>query len=173
MTLKYVLAFCFISLLSNLTLSQTTELPSFNFENYEFPKVVVVDVKDKEAKVIRDKTQGWINRYFTKEQLIESENSDGVLFVNAVSPNLLSIKNLSNDLKYTIKISFRDQKYRLEIMQMSYKYYTEFIGITPLNLKTDNALKKDLVRSELILTSFFDEINLSLYNSILNDIDEW
>jgi hypothetical protein len=173
MTLKYVIAFCFVSLLSNLSLSQTSELPSFNFQNYEFPKVIVVDIKGKEEKAIRDKTQSWIKSYFIDEQLIKSENSEGVLLVNAVSPNLLSIKNLSNDLKYTIKISFRDQKYRLEIMQMSYKYYTEFIGITPLNLKTDNALKKDLVRSELILTSFFDEINLSLYNSILNDTDEW
>jgi|AntRauTorckE5430_2_1112549.scaffolds.fasta_scaffold67552_1 hypothetical protein len=173
MTLKYVLAFCFISLLSNITLSQTTELPSFNFENYEFPKVVVVDVKDKEAKVIRDKTQGWINRYFTKEQLIGSENSEGTLVINAVTKNLISIKNLSNDLRYTLKISFRDQKYRLEISQISYEYYTEFRRITSLSLRTDNAIKKDLVKSQPILTSYFNDLNLNLYNSVLNDNDEW
>jgi hypothetical protein len=173
MTLKYVLAFCSISLLSNLSLSQTTELPSFNFENYEFPKVAVVDVKDKEAKVIRDKTQSWINSYFTKEQLIESENSEGTLVVNAVTKNLLSIKNLSNDLKYTLKISFRDQKYRLEISQISYKYYTEFRRITSLDLKISNTIKKDLVKSQPILTSYFNDLNLSLYNSVLNDIKEW
>ncbi|AFU67170.1 hypothetical protein P700755_000100 [Psychroflexus torquis ATCC 700755] len=173
MTFKYVLAFCFISLLSNLSLSQTTELPSFNFENYEFPKVVVVDVKEKKAKVIRDKTQSWIDSYFTKEQLIGSENSEGTLVVKAVSKNLLSIKNLSNDLIYTLKISFRDQKYRLEISQISYNYYTEIRRITPLNLKTDDAIKKDLVKSQPILTSFFNDLNLNLYNSILKDNDEW
>ena len=173
MTLKYVLAFCFISLLSNLTLSQTTELPSFNFENYEFPKIIVVDVKDKEAKVIRNKTKSWINSYFTKEQLIRSENSEGTLIVNAVTKNLISIKNLSNDLRYTIKISFRDQKYRLEISQISYEYYTEFRRITPLNFRNDNAIKKDLVKSQPILTSYFNDLNLNLYNSVVNDNDEW
>jgi len=86
---------------------------------------------------------------------------------------LLKIKNLPTDLKYNLKISLRNEKYRLEISSLAYKYYTEYREISDVNLIKDDIIKQDLLESRQIIASFLNTLNTNLYKSITEDYNEW
>ncbi len=149
------------------------DLPELNFDNYDFPKSIVVDVKGKNQLQLKENIQNWMKSYFSESSLIDSQFSDHTFLITARENRLLKVKNLTSDLRYQLKISLRDDKYRFEVSSISYKYYTEFRPIANVNLITDEIIKRDLLGSRSTLSSFFKDLNLALYNFIRNDQDEW
>lgn len=155
------------------SLSQESDLPQLSFEDYELPKAIVVDVESKSKTQLRSHIENWLDDYYTDSTLIESRFSDQTFMITAIETRLLKVKNLPCDLKYQLKISIRDYKYRFEITSLHYKYYTEYRSIANVNLIKDDKMKSDLLESNSVLSSFFNDLNNELYNSITNNQDDW
>ncbi|MBQ0739714.1 hypothetical protein J9332_36015, partial [Aquimarina celericrescens] len=56
--------------------SQTKDLPKFDFENYNFSKAIVVEVKGKGKVQLEDDLRSWINSYFNESTLLDSKFSE-------------------------------------------------------------------------------------------------
>lgn len=153
--------------------SQSKDLPKFDFENYYFPKALVIDVKDKNQVQLKNDVRSWIKNYFTESSLIDYSYSENSFLITGKSIRLLKIKNLPTDLKYDIKISLRDNKYKFEIKKIYYKYYTEFREISNVNLIKDDIIKNDLLESRSIISSFFHDLNSNLFNTITAENNGW
>lgn len=153
--------------------SQTKDLPKFDFDNYNFPKAVVVDVADKDKVQLEDDLRSWINSYFNESTLLNSKLSENSFLISGKSIRFLKIKNLPTDLKYDIKISLRDQKYRFEVRALYYKYYTEYRVISNVDLIKDDVIKRDLLESRSIITAFINNLNSNLYRYITKENNEW
>lgn len=155
------------------SISQDNDLPELKFDDYDFPKSIVVNVEGKSQLQLKDKIQNWVDSYYSESSLLDSSFSDQTFRITAIENRLLKVKNLRSDLKYNLKISLRDNKYRFEVLSTSYSYYTEFRPIANINLITDEIIKADLLDSRSTLSSFFKDLNLELYNFIMNNQDEW
>lgn len=153
--------------------SQTEDLPKFDFDDYRFPKSVVIDVKSKNKNELKASIQNWLDSHFTETSLIESNYTEDTFTITAIEERLLKVKNLTSDLKYRLNISIRDQKYRLEISSIRYKYYTEYRPIANLNLIKDEIIKNDLINSQSTLSSFFQDLNLELFSYISSTTEDW
>ena len=136
--------------------SQTKDMPKFDFDNYNFPNAIVVEVKGKGKVQLEDDLRSWINSYFNESTLLDSKFSEDSFLISGKSLRFLKIKNLPTDLKYDIKISLRDQKYRFEVRALYYKYYTEYRIISDVDLIKDDVIKKDLLESRSIITAFIN-----------------
>lgn len=169
---KYI----FLALMIFITtssISQNKDLPELNFETYDFPKSIVVNVEGKNQLQLKSKIQNWLDNYYSESSLLNSKFSDQAFTITAKENRLLKVKNLTSDLRYQLKISLRDNKYRFEVSSISYSYYTEFRPIANVNLINDEIIKRDLLDSRSTLSSFFKDLNLALFNSIKKDQDEW
>ncbi|GAA0761874.1 DUF4468 domain-containing protein [Psychroflexus lacisalsi] len=153
--------------------SQTKDLPKFDFENYNFSKAIVVEVKGKGKVQLEDDLRSWINSYFNESTLLDSKFSEDSFLISGKSLRFLKIKNLPTDLKYDIKISLRDQKYRFEVRALYYKYYTEYRIISDVDLIKDDVIKKDLLESRSIITAFINNLNSNLFRYITKENNEW
>lgn len=153
--------------------SQTEDLPKFDFDDYKFPKSVIIDVESKDKNELKASIKNWLDNNFTETSLIQSNYTEDTFTITAIEKRLLKVKNLTSDLKFHLNISLRDHKYRLEISSISYKYYTEYRPIANLNLINDEIIKNDLLDSRSTLSSFFRDLNLDLYAYIKNTSQDW
>lgn len=155
------------------SVGQDKDLPELNFDNYNFPKSIVINVDDKSQAQLKAKIQNWLKDYYSESTLLESKFSDQAFLITALELRILEVKNLTSDLKYHLKISIRDHKYKLEVSSISYKYYTEYRPIANVNLIKDEIIKQDLLDSRSVITAFFSDLNSDLYDYVKNDRDDW
>lgn len=168
------LSLLFILLMISLSSSsQNEELPEFNFENYSFPKAVVVNVENKTQEELKKQLDNWVSMYYDNSTLKEKKFSNNTMLISGQARRLLKVKNLTTDLFYHLKISLRENKYRMEISSISYKYYTEQIDISNINLIKDKIIKRDLEESKTVISSFFKDLNLEFYRFLSNTNEEW
>lgn len=152
---------------------QEENIDKLKFDTYDFPKAVVIDVKNKNQASLKKKVEAWIESYFTEITLDKSSFSKNTFFISAQSERFLKVKNLPSDLKFEIKISLRDNKYRFEVTNLNYKYYTEYRQISDVNLIKDEVIKKDLDQSRSLLSTFFNNLNSDLYQFIISENTDW
>lgn len=155
------------------SISQDKDLPELDFDDYDFPKSIVVNVDGKSQLQLEAQVQNWVDDYYSETSLLDCEFTEHNFSITARENRLLKIKNLSSDLIYELRIYLRDNKYKLEITSLKYKYYTEFRPIENVNLIKDDIIKSDLLDSRSTLSSFFKDLNYNLFNSIRNEQDQW
>lgn len=160
-------------LISMSSLGQDKDLPELNFDDYNFPKSIVINVDDKSQAELKKDIQSWLKSYYSESSLIESTFSDQTFMITAQENRLLKVKNLTSDLRYQLKISLRNNKYRFEVTSISYKYYTEYRPIANINLINDDIIKRDLLNSRSIISAFFNDLNSNLFDDLKNDSDNW
>jgi hypothetical protein len=170
--LKFI-AFFLFSLISTLSFGQEDKLAQLDFDAYNFPKAVVINIENNSESFLKERIQNWIDTQFTETSLIETRFQDNTFYIRALSERLLKVKNFPSDLKYNLKISFRDGKYRFEVTSISYRYYTEFLEIANINFIKDEKIRKDLDQNRPLLSSFFNTLNSNLYQFIISKNSDW
>jgi hypothetical protein len=160
-------------IISVTSVAQTKELPKFDFKTYDFPQAVVVEVSGKDKSYLKGNIERWIGNYFTDFTLLNSEFKNDTFTVNAKENRFFEIKNLPTELHYQLKLSLKDNRYRFEVTSLSYKYYTELYVINNINLIKDDVIKNDLENSRNLLSTFFNTMNLELYNFIQSNNQDW
>ena len=155
------------------SVGQQENTPEFNFEDYRFPKSIVNNVDNLASSEIKTKTQSWIDSYFTENQIRNIEISENEINISGLANRLISVKNLTTDVKFDVKISFRNNKYKLEIISLYYKYYTEFREVSNIKFIKDDIIRKDLERSKSSFTSFFNDLNKDLHDYLMTQNSSW
>lgn len=170
---RYFLSGCFILFFMFTSVGQTDTSPQFNFDDYGFPKSIVNEINGMRASEIKSQTQSWIDSFFSEEQILNLNTLETSIELTAKAYRLISIKNLTTDIKFKLKISFRDNKYRLEISSLYYKYYTEYIEVSNIKFIKDELIRKDLEESESSFETYFNDMNTDLNKYIRSQDSSW
>jgi hypothetical protein len=73
---------------------------------------------------------------------------------------LLKVRNQSSNLTYVLEISFKDNKYKFEIMSLLYDNNTDYKKIP--NFKTDPKMIKNFGTTPTDIETYFNNLNESL-----------
>lgn len=90
--------------------------------------------------------------------------------IDGIATGLLKIKGNSFNLSYVIEISFKDNKYRFEIISLLYENSTDYKKIP--NFKTDKKLTKNFGDTPVEIENYFNKLNLSLKDYIIGKSEE-
>ncbi|MDV4024434.1 hypothetical protein CMT52_08815 [Elizabethkingia anophelis] len=133
---------------------------------------IVTDVTGKTASEIYNKTLEWINRtYKNPDKVILSKIENNYIRIEGASNNIYVLNALGSenptDSKYQLEISFKDGKYKLDIIEL--KYLAPQVGWT--NIPFDFFYKKDGELKSMFkftnkIPTYFNSLNKNLYNYI-------
>ena len=129
--------------------AQETE---FKFTKEGFTDYVVNSIEGKTAQELYNKTLDWINvTYKNPNSVIKAKIENEYIRIEGVSSKLLCVKTLGlltcNDAKYQIEISFKDGKYKFDLIKLE-EYipqtkYTYNSGWSDISLTNTTAYYKE------------------------------
>ena len=144
--------------ISNLSFSQETE---FKFDKEGFTDFVVTQCEGKTQTELYKKALDWVSvTYKNPKEVIKAE----------IENNFIRIESTSDGLTYLIEISFKDDKYKFDVL--SYVHDLTKTNILEMDQWYDNNGNIKNKRLEKIVSSHekkFNDLNLSLNNYINND----
>lgn len=170
---RYFTSGLFILFFIFTSTGQTNSLPQFNFDDYRFPKSIVIEINGVNASEIKNQSQSWIDSFFSEDQIINWQTSERGIELTGKAYRLISVKNLTTDIKFDLEISFRDNKYKLELTSLYYKYYTEYIEVSNIKFIKDELIRKDLEQSKSSFETYFNDMNTDLYMYIRSQDNSW
>lgn len=149
----------------------------FTFTKDGFSKFVVTECggKDNGQKDLYQKTLDWVSVTYKNpnETIVSKVDNDNVV-IEGLSDNLLCLNYLGeknfNNAKYTIKISFKNGKYKLEVIDIkSYSTPSEYVKGGWYDVKLDTTEDYYNQKGELReLYQFYPEVLTSFLNG-MND----
>lgn len=176
MKLRIVILLTFAALTSNSN-AQTTNGSNnkiFQYTELGLNDFVVTDIESMSKEEIYHKTLNWIKETYKNPDLVlKTKIENEKVRIDAIANQLLKVKNLALDLNYTIEISFKDSKYKFEIISLLYNNITDYKKI--LNFKTDSKMIKNFGTSPTDIENYFNDLNngLGAYITGKNKKDDW
>jgi hypothetical protein len=114
---KILLAFLFITGLTN---AQETD---FKFTKEGFTDYAVGTVPNKKASEMYKKALDWVSvTYKNPKEVIKAQIENDYIRIEGGKSNMLCVKSLGitlcNDARYQIEISFKDEKYKFDVIKL-------------------------------------------------------
>lgn len=173
--------------------SQNTE---FNITDDGFTQFIVTEIPDVSKETAYKKTIDWVNREFnTPDKVIKGTIDGEYIRMEGVSNKAMRYQAIGGiiywPIKFEIEISFKDNKYKFEIISLKEKnyMYPQFSNdpFMELNLSKTKSSGYDPIRKSngkfrsrykyvTDLPIYFNELNKTLKEYILgsnNSIDNW
>ncbi len=146
---------------------------AFEFTKNGLNNFIVTNVENKSKAEIYTQTYGWIlKNYKNPDQVINSKIENEYIKIEGIQPNLLCLKsNLCTDVKYTLTFSFKDNKYKVEILNIEQKMpelgWVHFTGLEDGKFYfEDNGELKSKFKLYQELPKFFNNLNSSIADYI-------
>lgn len=161
---KIFLIILFVTLYSN---SQETE---FKFTHDGFTDYIVTKCPGKTQAELFKKTFYWASTTFKNPKLIKSTLENDYIIIKATSKNLICFNSLTKSCasgKFVVKISFKDEKYKFDVISVEYVYSEEK---TELNITNPSVYynNKGELRSTYKyfpeIADYFNSLNANLKN---------
>ena len=135
---------------------------------------VVTDVENKTTKEIYQKSINWIKEtYRNPNTVIKSQIEDESIRFEGISNNAGAVGNGLYSVKYSIKISVKDYKYKFEVIEFELlNCPIKKNGWNPSDksfFKEDGSPRKPWKDYPKSIETLFDELNNSLKNYIIKD----
>jgi hypothetical protein len=157
-----------------------TELPQFEYKEKMLNEFVVVQTENKTAADLYRLSTNWIKEtYKNPNEVIKSTIDNEMIRLNGVSMSGIGIKALGMitrySVNYTISIYFKDNKYRIELNEISYNIPPSKYNLSGMKIDLKSSVdfynKKNLLRSMYETIPFevedtMNNLNLSLFNYI-------
>jgi hypothetical protein len=132
---------------------------------------IVTEIENISKDVIYNKSLNWVNEtYKNPDAVLKMKIENEKIRIDAIASGLLKIKGNSFNLSYVVEISFKDNKYRFEIISLLYDNATDYKKIP--NFKTDKKLIKNFGDTPLEIENYFNKLNLSLKDYIIGKSEE-
>ena len=167
----------FFLLLTLLLFSQQKE---FEFTKSGINNFIVTEIANKSKAEIYTQTYNWIlKNYKNPDEVINSKIENEFIKIQGIKSNLLCLKsNLCTDVKYTLAFSFKDNKYKMEIINIEQRMpeigWVHFSGLEDGKFYFENngELKSKFKLYEE-LPKFFNNLNSSIsdYTEVKNKED--
>lgn len=170
-----------ISLLTNLFFYGQTE--KFKYDQTGLTKFVVTDVENVDNKTIYKKTINWIKEtYKNPDVVINAEIEDESVRFTGITSKKVEVYSdfgelLFYDIKYTIKVSTKDFKYKFEVISFELIdcYWTVNFK-KPINeeiYKKDGSIRKKWRNFPKSIEDIFDGLNFELKNYLQKGKEGW
>lgn len=162
----------FILAISLIGFAQSGSLKTTKFEYSEngLNDYVVVNIDAKSKVEIYSKTMNWIKETYKNPDLVlKMKIENEKLRLDALAINLLKCRGLRQNLNYTLEISFKENKYKFEIVSLLYET-TDYKAIP--NFKTDTRMIKNFGNTPTDIENYFNKLNKNLEEYICNKVDD-
>ena len=148
----------------------------FKFSKEGFTDFLVVECEKKTQSELYKKTLDWVAvTYNTPSEVIKGQIENDYIRIEGTAKNLIS-----SGTKYQIEISFKDGKYKFDIIQIEY-YFDSGVELTELKWKEFDIINTDkyfykngeIKRSSKPVwnrvTKYFNALNSSLKDFLLSE----
>jgi len=173
--MKIIYIILFIAF-SSICIGQTSE--KVQAENFEYSEIgindfVVINIDGKSKEEIYNKAINWVKETYKNPDLVlKMKIENEKLRIDAVAPDLLKVRGFKSNLNYVIDVSFKDNKYRFEIVSLLYENSTDYKKIP--NFKTDKKMIKNFGTTPIDIENHFNNLNQSLKDYVIGSADaEW
>jgi hypothetical protein len=148
----------------------------FEFNETGLNDFVVVSIENKTKEEIFSKTMNWVKETYKNPDLVlKMQIPNEILRIDAVASNLASVNNGKTkfNLPYSIEISFKDNKYKFEILSLVVENVKDLKTIP--NFKTDKKMIKYWGTTPTDIEIYFNDLNDNLKKYISNQSkkEEW
>lgn len=169
-----VMLFFLLVVISGVCFSQTNEkilAQKFEYTETGLNDYVVAEVNGKTKSEIYNKTINWIKEtYKNSEAVLKMKIENEKLRIDAVALDLLKVRGFSSNLNYLIEISFKDNKYKFEIVSLLYNNETDYKKIP--NFKTEKKYIKNFGNTPNDIEDYFNTLNQKLKEYVLGKNEE-
>ena len=145
-------------------------------EKFEYLEVglsdfVVTNVDGKTKEDIYSKTLNWVKEtYKNPDIVLKMKIENEKLRIEGVANNLLKLDKSSFNLDYVIEISFKDYKYRFELISLLNGTTGDYKNAP--NFKSDKKMIKHFGSTAVDVENYFNKLNQSLKDYILGKTEE-
>jgi len=165
--MKHKIFTILFTVISFIALGQKVE--GFQTETFQYSEVglndyVVTNVDSTTKEELYSKTLNWIKETYENPDLVLKMKIENEKVKIVAVAELLKVKNSLMNLSYELEISFKDNKYKFEIISLLYDNKTDYKNIP--NFKTDKKLIKIFGTTAVDIENYFNELNESLKNYI-------
>ncbi|WP_284463987.1 DUF4468 domain-containing protein [Chryseobacterium sp.] len=151
-------------------------------KNNGLTEFIVVNCKEKAKEDLYQKTTEWINKTYNKPgEVIKASVYNNYIRFQGVSKDKYCWTNLMsfcNDIRYEIEVSFKDGKYKFEILELEHYAVTGASGHRVwskvnykdswTHFKKDGEVRKMYVDNIKNIAGYFNNLNNDLYDYIYN-----
>ena len=143
---------------------------------------IIVKNEGKTKEELYKKTIEWINKSYNKpsEVIKEQVENDYIRFQGVSKEKYCwdALVTFCNDIRYEVEISFKDGKYKFEVLSLEDYHVTGASGLRVwgkinykdswTHFKKDGEVRKMYAKNVQQITAFFDGLNKELYDYIYN-----
>lgn len=158
--------------LFTITLNFAQDNKFFQLDKNGISDFVVTEVPGKTKEELYNQTLNWINKtYKNPDKVILGKVENDYIRIEGYSDNIYVLNTLGSenrtDSKYQIEISFKDGKYKFDVIEL--KYIASGYGW--LDIPFSNFYKKDGEKKAMFkfsdkIPQYFNDLNKSLLNYI-------
>jgi hypothetical protein len=159
---------------SSICIGQTSE--KVKGEKFEYTEAglndyVVTEINGKTKEEMYKKAMNWVKETYKNPDLVLKMNIENEKFrIDAIASGIIKVRGISMNLGYVIEVSFRDNKYRFELVSLLYDNTTDYKKMP--NFKTDPKLVKNFGNSPTEIENYFNTLNKSLEIYIVGKAEE-
>jgi hypothetical protein len=165
-TLFTIFLFCVVS----NTFAQV-QSDKFEYATTGLIKSVVIEVPSKTNEEMFNKSMNWVKETWTNPDIVLKMKIDNEkIRVGAIAKDLVKVKGYAFNLNYIIEISFKDNKYKFEIVSLTTENTADYLNLP--NFKTDKRMIKNFGNTPIDIENYFNALNQSLKNYILGTVEE-
>ena len=160
-------------LFSSETLFAQSPDKIFQYTELGLNDFVVTNIDSKAKEEIYTKTLNWVKETYKNPDLVlKMKIENEKIRIDAIASGLLKTRNLTSDLGYVVEISFKDNKYKFEIVSLLYDNSTDYKKIP--NFKTDSRMVKNFGATPTDIEKYFNRLNESLKTYLTGEKkDDW
>jgi hypothetical protein len=161
-------------IVTNISVGQTNEKvkgEKFEYSEAGLNDYVVTEINGKTKEEMYKKALNWVKETYKNPDLVIKMNIENEKFrIDAVALSMIKVRGISMNLGYIIEVSFRDNKYRFEIISLLHDNTTDYKKMP--NFKTDPKLVKNFGNSPTEIENYFNKLNKSLEVYIVGKAEE-
>lgn len=146
---------------------------------------IVVKTEGKTKEELYKKTIEWINKNYNKpSEVIKAQVENDYIRFQGVSKEKYcwdALVTFCNDIRYEVEVSFKDGKYKFEVLSLEDYHVTGASGLRVwgrinykdswTHFKNTGEVRKMYADNIKQITAFFDELSKNLYDYIYNQND--
>jgi len=171
--MKNILALLILTF-SSICLAQTSEKvkgEKFEYSDVGLNDYVITNIEGKTKEEMYKKAMNWVIETYKNPDAVLKMNIENEKFrIDGIAFGVVKVKGISLNLGYVIEISFRDNKYRFELISLLYDNATDYKKMP--NFKTDPKLVKNFGNSPAEIENYFNTLNKSLEIYIVGKAEE-
>jgi hypothetical protein len=159
------------SIICNGQIDEKVKGEKFEYSEDGLNDYVVITIEGKNKEEIYKKAMNWVKETYKNPDVVLKMNIENEKFrIDGIASDVIKVKNISLNLDYVYEISFRDNKYKFELISLVYDNTTDYKKLP--NFKTNPKLVKNFGNSPNDIENYFNRLNKSLEIYIVGKAEE-